>query len=50
MTHTELTEYLRNVAFSMSDRDIETQEIADILGLRRQTVAAWLAHRTMGKY
>lgn len=41
---------LRHKALLMRDQGLDSQEIADKLGLRTMTVAAWLAHRTMGTY
>jgi hypothetical protein len=41
---------LRHKALVMRDQGLDSQEIANKLGLRTMTVAAWLAHRTMGTY
>lgn len=46
----DMVEYVRNIAFSLSDKNMKTSEIAEVLCVHRQTVAAWLAHRTMGTY
>jgi DNA-binding XRE family transcriptional regulator len=50
MNQDELREYLREVALRLIDRDMSAAEVAEVLDLPRQTVAAWEAHRTMGTY
>jgi uncharacterized protein YjcR len=41
---------LRIRALKMADKGMTAQAIADKLGVRKMTVAAWKAHRTMGTY
>ena len=40
----------RNKALKMIDKGLSSAEVAEKLGVKKMTVAAWVAHRTMGKY
>jgi len=50
MSESELKVYLRNVALSLLNQGLTAEEVAESLLVPRQTVAAWRAHQTMGKY
>ena len=51
MIQSELKVYLRELALRLIDeQDMTAAEVARVMNLPRQTVAAWEAHRTMGTY
>lgn len=50
MTKKQKDQNLRNKALKMLDRGMSSGQVAEKLGVRKMTVAAWKAHRTMGTY
>lgn len=45
-----ISQYQRSVALQLLKKGFSSKEIAKILNVRTQAVAAWKAHRTMGRY
>lgn len=41
---------LRSKALQLYDKHQDAEVVAKIVGVRTMTVAAWVAHRTMGTY
>ena len=41
---------IRQKALRLSKKGMSAQEISQVLGVRKMTVAAWKAHQTMGTY
>ena len=50
MAKTKKDVQLRNRALKMIDKGLTSAEVAEKLGVKKMTVAAWVAHRTMGRY
>jgi DNA-binding CsgD family transcriptional regulator len=49
-TSTRNDDQLRIIALRLVDAGLSSKKIAAILDIKTMTVAAWKAHRTMGKY
>lgn len=48
--NTEQTTILRQCALRLLDTGLTSEEVARVTGLKKMQVAAFAAHRTMGRY